>query len=194
MVSVSAGFPRRARLRYPRGMTEGKRRIDRILEPEFLRGVEQRSTNEVRVLRSDCSEEEALLSYERRILHGRLAILRAELDRRAGGGTSSIVDKLPEILADERRQSRGSFPSHDPHLYDRPSRRVSKLVTDDTLANLADHDDDAIRAHTREFEEAEREVSAQRRSVLDVLDALNRELARRYQSGEADPNDVLTGR
>ncbi len=43
----------------------------------------------------------------------------------------------------------------------------------------------------RDLEEAEREVSTLRSEIFKVQDVLNSEIARRYQSGEADPSDVL---
>lgn len=173
-------------------MTQNKRRIDRILEGEYLVDLGGRSIEDIRIMKSDISEEEALVSYERRMLHGRLAILRAELTRRAGGGEgASIVEMLPQILADENHQNRGSFPMGDPSLPDNPTRRVSKLVSDDTLANLAQLTDAQVQHHIDELEAAERETSSVRASVLHVLDELNREIARRYASGEVDPGDAL---
>lgn len=179
-------------------MTEKKRRLDRILAAEYLADVSARSTAEVRTMRAETQEEEALLSYERRMLHGRLAILKKELERRANGGDAgSLLELLPSILSDQdqRGPSRGSFPGADPNLdFAHPHRRVTKLVSDDTIANLPALDEAEIRRIVVELEAAEQEVSAVRRPLLDVLDALNKELARRYQSGEADPSDVLTGR
>lgn len=173
-------------------MTQGQRRIDRIQDPEFLRELPSQTIERIRMMKSDVTEEESLVSYERRLLHGRLAILRAELERRAGGADArSIVDMLPEILADERHVSRGSFPGDDPAIPDHPSRRVTKLVSDDTLANLSTLSDDQIRAHVDELEAAERETSTTRTSIQRVLDELNREIARRYASGEVDPGDAL---
>jgi hypothetical protein len=178
-------------------VTENKRRLDHILAAEYLADLSARSTAEVRTMRAETQEEEALLSYERRMLHGRLAILKKELERRANGGdVGSLVDLLPSILSDQdqRGPSRGSFPGADPNLdFAHPHRRVTKLVSDDTIANLPALDETEIRRIIGELEAAEHDVSGQRRPLLDVLDALNKELARRYQSGEADPSDVLTG-
>lgn len=173
-------------------MADYTRRIDRILEADFLRDVQSRPITEIRLMKSDCAEEEKSLSYERSLLHSRLKLLRAELDRRAEGVTSSLVDSLPGILADERRASRGAFPGGDPFIPDKPSRRVSKLVSDDTLLKLPTMPEDEIKAHIDEMVAVEREVSDTRARVHGVLDALNHELARRYQSGEADPGDVLS--
>jgi len=179
-------------------VTENKRRLDHILAAGYLTDLPARSTGEVRTMRAETQEEEALLSYERRMLHGRLAILKKELERRANGvDAGSLLELLPSILSDQdqRGPSRGSFPGADPNLdFAHPHRRVTKLVSDDTIANLPALDEAEIRRIVSELEAAEREVSAVRRPLLDVLDALNKELARRYQSGEADPSDVLTGR
>ena len=178
-------------------MTEKKRRLDHILAPEYLVDIRARSTDEVRAMRAETREEEALLSYERRMLHGRLAILNKELERRARGeDAGTLLELLPSILSggDQRGPSRGSLPLTDPNLdFAHPHRRVTKLVSDDTIANLPSLGEDEIRRIIGELEGAEREVSAQRRPLLDVLDSLNEELARRYQTGEADPSDVLTG-
>ena len=179
-------------------MPENKRRLDHILAADYLADLSARSTADVRTMRAETQEEEALLSYERRMLHGRLAILKKELERRANGGdVGSLVDLLPSILSDQdqRGPSRGSFPGADPNFdFGHPHRRVTKLVSDDTIANLPALDEAEVRRIIGELESAEHDVSTQRRPLLDVLDALNKELARRYQSGEADPSDVLTGR
>lgn len=179
-------------------MTGNKRRLDHILAADYLADISARSTGDVRTMRAETQEEEALLSYERRMLHGRLAILKKELERRANGGDAgSLLELLPSILSDQdqRGPSRGSFPGADPNLdFAHPHRRVTKLVSDDTIANLPALDEAEIRRIVGELETAEHDVSATRRPLLDVLDALNKELARRYQTGEADPSDVLTGR
>ena len=178
-------------------MPQNKRRLDHILDAGYLADLRSRSTDEVRSMRAETREEEALLSYERRMLHGRLAILTKELERRARGeDAGTLLELLPSILSgdEQRGPSRGSLPLNDPNLdFAHPHRRVTKLVSDDTIANLPSLDEAEIRRIIGELEGAEHEVSAQRRPLLDVLDSLNEELARRYQTGEADPSDVLAG-
>jgi hypothetical protein len=173
-------------------VTEGNRRIDRILDPGYLSGLTERALPDVRKQRADVEEEEALLSYERRLLQGRIDILKAERDRRSGNG-GSIIDRLPQILADESTPSRGSIPRNDPPSLDNPRRRVEKLVSDDTLLQMRDLPDERLEEITTTLGQAEHEVSEQRRKVLSVLDALTAEIGRRYQSGEANPEDVLAG-
>lgn len=176
-------------------MAQAKRRLDRILDPTFLDGLSGLATAEVRALRIEAAEEEADLSYERRMLHGRIAIIQGELARRAGsGGEGSLIDRLTAILTDDRVPSRGAFPQPAPKLdYETPRRKVSKLLSDDTLMRLPDLAEDEVRTRLAAIEEAEAEISTTRRTVQVVLDALTAELAARYRSGEADPGDALTG-
>lgn len=171
----------------------GKRRIDRILANDFLAGLSSKPMADVRVMRADSEEEEASLSYERRLLQGRIDILEAELDRRSGGG-ASLMELLPQILADDVSSSRGAYPRRDPAPpADRPKRRVERLISDDTLTNLSELSDDDVRGAIDTLREAERDVSESRRRVQHVLDRIQAEIARRYKSGEADPADILVG-
>lgn len=171
----------------------GKRRIDRITAEEYLQGVAERPIDALRTMRDECLEEETVLSFERRLLQGRMDILRAELERR-GGKEGSLIDRLPAILAaDERPASRGGFPGKDPVLdFDVPKRRVEQLISDGTLANLAALSVDDVERIVTTLVEAEREVSESRRTVQRVLDSLSAEIGRRYKTGEADPADLLT--
>lgn len=159
----------------------GNRRIDRILDPGFLEGLEEAPLETVRDKRDETSEEEAVLSYERSLIHSRLRLLKAEQERRSSGGPpSSIIDRLPEILADSNVQHRGSFPNLEaPPISDQPRRRVEKLVTDDTLARLPDLEDEEISATVTALEAAEREVSESRKGVHRVLDRIITEIGRR---------------
>jgi hypothetical protein len=163
-------------------VTPRNRRIDRILDPAYLEGLADAPLERLRAMRDECSEEEAVLSYERRLLHARLDMLAAEAARRADGGSPrAILDRLPSILAGEGPPGhRGAFPRlAPPPLFDPPRRRVERLVSDDTLARLPDLSDEELHRVRRTLEEAEREVSAARRAVQRVLDRVAEELARR---------------
>ena len=59
--------------------------------------------SEVRRLRREAEQEEVNLSYTRRLLQGRLDIVRRELQRRAEHDGRSLVDLLPEILSEKGR-------------------------------------------------------------------------------------------
>jgi hypothetical protein len=80
----------------------GQRRIDRVLDPGFTEGVDRLALPELRARREEA--EEADVSYLRRLLQGRLDILRAELVRRSAGGdqdVAGLLAGLPKILTDD---------------------------------------------------------------------------------------------
>ena len=163
-------------------MAQGKRRSDRILDPSYLEGIEQLDEEHLRALRDEAEQEENVLSYERRLLHARLDIIRAEIKRReAGDPPKSLIDRLPEILTGGEQQThRGSFPNLDPpEIFDPPRRRIEKLVTDDTLVRLPDLSDEEVRTILADLEGIEGEISESRRAIQDVLDRLIEELGRR---------------
>ena len=159
----------------------GNRRIDRILDPSYIEGLGDLSTEELRAKREECEEEEFVFSYERRLLHARMDLLEAERKRRAAGDPPrSLIERLPQILADEDRTHRGAFPNLEPPpIFENPRRRVEKLISDDVLTRLTDLPDDEIAAVTATLKEAERDVSDSRRAVQAVIDRIVEELARR---------------
>src|SRR5687767_15988323 len=62
---------------------EHRRRVDTMLEPEFLDGLAQRSMEDVRALHEECLTVETEVSFVRRLAQARIDIVEAELDRRA---------------------------------------------------------------------------------------------------------------
>ena len=84
-------------------MGEHRRRIDKVLDPEFLVDLPEWPLEELRRRQAECLEIETEVSYVRRMTQARIDILEAELDRRASGGSvGDLIAALPEILADER--------------------------------------------------------------------------------------------
>ena len=119
-------------------LSGGNRRIDRVLSDGYLDGLTELPLAEVRELRNEAEQEEADLSYVRRLLQGRVDIIRAELARRRGefGESESIIDQLPNILADDRGAARG-LGRHtviEPSRVDEHRRLVERLVADSDLS------------------------------------------------------------
>jgi hypothetical protein len=164
----------------------GKRRIDRILDPSFLDGLVDAPLETLREKRDDCAEEESVLSYERSLIHTRLRLLKDEQEiRTSGKPRQSIVDRLPQILADDEVKHRGSFPSLEaPPIYDNPRRRVEKLVNDATLTRLPELSDAEIGAALSALDAAELEVSENRKAVHAVLDRCIEEIGRRKAAAD----------
>jgi hypothetical protein len=169
-----------------------RRRIDRVTAPDFLDELEGRQPNEVRAMRDDCQAEEARLSYERRVLQGKLDILRAEASRRQTGQDGGLVDALPSILADEPAPSRGvrSTPVYEPDADEQ--RRGMEAELEGVVARAPDMSDDELAETTDKLVAWEREVSDVRAEVLRRLDTLQEELIRRYRAGGMALDEILS--
>lgn len=175
------------------GLSEGKRRIDRISKPEFVEGLEELDLAELRERRDGCREELEHLSMLRRYVQGRAEILKGELDRRSGGGNGSLLDNLAEILASDERSGStsrgGAIRLHVPDdemLLAR--RRVERLVAESGLTDPTSLSDADIEQGVAELAVEERAVSSDRAEVIRVLDLLQDELKRRFKE---DPASVL---
>jgi len=174
-------------------MVQGNRRIDRVLAEEFVSALDKIPLDELRERRRDAEQEETDLSYLRRLLQGRLDILRAELARRNGEETD-LVSALPRILADEHTGGPHGLGRHiaaEPSRADAHRRHVEALVADVDLSNPAAHDDASLRRVLEVLEAEEHKVSESRRQVQHAMDQLTAEVTRRYREGDADPSDLL---
>jgi hypothetical protein len=180
-------------------MSEQKRRlVERVSEPEYVAGLEDKRLEDLRAMRDECREGENELSFERRLCQARIDILSAELERRAGGsGSEDLLDKLPQILATESAATRGDhIPDRAPDFsvprsVDVPRRRVEEIVGEQTLARLPNLSSEEIRSIISSLADHESHVSARRRKVQEVLDSIQAEIVRRFVSGEADPTAAL---
>lgn len=166
-----------------------RRRIDRITAPDYLDGIETRDAAELRAMRDDCGEEESRFSYNRRLIQGRIDIIGAELERRAGNSSESLIDALPRILADDPGPRSGAGNARNSPVYEPGEvgrRSDDRLAADALLSRLPDLTDTELQAELEELREEERRISELRRAVQDRFDALQAELIRRYRDGGVD--------
>ncbi|MBP2339647.1 hypothetical protein JOF41_005825 [Saccharothrix coeruleofusca] len=171
----------------------GRRRIDRVLAPDYTDGIERLPLAAVRALRDEAAQEETDLSYLRRLLHARIDILRAERQRRAEGG-SAVVDQLATILASNAvgpATGRGRYQIQEPSRADAHQRHVEALVADVDLSDVGALSDGKLDLALRTFVSEEASVSGRRREVQAVVDRLNAEIADRYQNGSASVDELL---
>lgn len=171
---------------------QGNRRIDRIRRPDFVAGLEDLPLDELRQRRDDCLAEREYLSFLRRLVQGRAEILKAELERRAGGpGGEPLVERLATILGGEGQgPSRGEavkvgLPEEEMLL---ARRRVERLVSDVAISDPGQLGDERLTQAAALLVEEEHEISQTRTAVIEILDLLQAELKRRYKD---DPTLVL---
>ena len=156
-------------------MTTERRRLDQVLADDFLAGIDMADGAEIERRRLLAREVENELSYYRRIVHGRMDLIRFELRRRSGEEPRSIVEALPQILADPDRppSSKARYvPTDLPPLPDVGRRPIDHLLGDDVLTRLDEIDDEGLRAALEDLDEMERELSRQRKAVQLVVDSL----------------------
>jgi hypothetical protein len=163
-------------------------RIRQILDPEYLAQLDTLALDDLRAMRSRCSEYELTISYDRRMVQARMEILAAERDRRARGGSlDELVADLPRILGAESGRASVSAtrvvgeqtPSIELHW---PDGREA-LIADSTLANLPTLDDAEIESTRARLSDFERELSEIRHELHGVIDRLDKEIASRQVAG-----------
>ncbi|MEN3585393.1 aerial mycelium formation protein [Streptomyces sp. ZYX-F-203] len=168
------------------------------------------SLPELRGLRREARREEADLSYLRRLLQGRIDILRAELDRRGRGPgpdpappgaravepdrtETAVVDRLAEILTDGPARYRSSAR----HVTlgtprGEECRRMADEVFDEVgLSDLTALTGPELTSAMARLVRFEQQVSQRRRRVQGAADEWSAEIARRYRDGEARVEDLL---
>ena len=173
----------------------GRRRIDRVLAPDYVQDLTTLPLAEVRSRRDDAAQEETDLSYLRRLLHGRIDIVKAEQQRRREGGSSSVVERLVEILADNvvgpTPSGSGRHQTLEPSRAEAHRRHVEALVSDTDLSNVGSLPDERLDLALHTYAAEEKSVSERRREVQKVVDALNNEIGARYKAGSASVDTLL---
>jgi hypothetical protein len=178
--------------------THSRRRIDRVTDPDFLAGLGGRGVQELREMRDDCREEEAHLSFARKILQARLDIIRTVVARRGEGwNAEDLLEGLPEILADVAQPTTLGqthvAPVTEPRGTTTGGRRTADwLILDASLGRVPDLDDEQLLELVDRLSAEERRVSDLRRVVLDHLDALQAELVRRYATEAGAMSGVVS--
>jgi hypothetical protein len=168
--------------------------VDELLDPSFLDSAVRQPMGEIRRLRRQAEQEEVNLSYTRRVLQGRLDIVRRELQRRAEHDGRSLVDLLPEILAEKGRGPAHGLGRHQtvqPHAPEEYESWVNSLTKGVDMSAIAELPDATLDRAARALGAAEKGLSERRRGVQQVMDALAAELGRRYRDGEADVAALL---
>ncbi|MFI0241934.1 ABC transporter substrate-binding protein [Streptomyces sp. NPDC016845] len=147
---------------------------------------------ELRRVRRDSQQDEADLSYVRRLLQGRIDILRAELGRRRDPETP-VVDRLSEILRDQPTRQRSSarhVTLGTPHS-EEFRRLAADMLSEVELSDLAARTDDELHTAMGRLTRYEQQVSRRRQHLQHTADNCSTEIARRYREGEAQVDDLL---
>ncbi|WP_329117964.1 RsiG family protein [Streptomyces sp. NBC_01353] len=147
---------------------------------------------ELRTLRREAQGDEADLSYVRRMLQGRIDILRAELARRTDP-EAPVLDRLSEILADapSRLRTSARHVTLSTPRSEEYRRLATEMLSEVELSDLGARTDDELHAAMGRLAGYEQQVSRQRQQLQRTADDCSAEIARRYREGEAQVDDLL---
>ncbi|MFE9626541.1 aerial mycelium formation protein [Streptomyces sp. NPDC006527] len=156
------------------------------------------SLPELRTLRRDAQRDEADLSYVRRLLQGRIDILRAELARRGSAAVpepaeESVVARLSEILTDAPARHRSSarhVTLGTPHN-EEYRRLAADMLAEVELSDLAARTGPELHEAMARLVGYEQQVSRRRQRLQKTADDCGAEVTRRYREGEAQVDDLL---
>lgn len=155
---------------------------------------------ELRELRRAAQQDEADLSYVRRLLQGRIDILRAEIARRgephaqAPEPEATVMDRLAEILRDAPARHRSSarhVTLGTPHG-EEYRLLATEMLAEVELSDLAARTDDELHTAMGRLVRYEQQVSRRRQRLQRTTDECSAEIARRYRVGEAQVDDLLS--
>ena len=175
-------------------MSDNRRRIDQILDEDFVADLGSLSIDVLRDRRRISDEVENELSYYRRMLHGRMDLLLFELQRRRGEEKRSLLEALPEILSDSAsdylprgRPTKVTIPD----LPDHRRRRIDEVLEADFLTRIALVEESDLLEIQLALVETEGDISTQRHAVQGVFDLVGAELTKRYKEGLANFDELL---
>lgn len=174
-------------------MAGGRRRVDHVLAPDFLDGIGTAELSVLRAKRREAEQEEVDLSYVRRMLQGRIDIIRSELESRGGSEQVDVVERLIRALGGEQRSTRGlgRHLSLEPTRVAETRRAVEQVIADARLSDVTARTESELQEGLARLMDFERQVSDVRRRVQDVLGVLGEELSRRYRDGSASVDALL---
>ena len=171
-------------------MTDRRRRIDLVLEPEYLENLQSVDLDELKQRRHTAEDVEAQVSYYRRLIHGRMDLLNFEMRRRRGEERRTLIEALPEILANEMMMGREPSPRYIETMPPLPSttgrRLIDKIMDDGVLTQLPDLTDDEVSEAIDRLSEVESHLSNQRKQLHTVIDAIQLEIVSRYRSQQGE--------
>lgn len=177
-------------------------RLNRVLADGFIDGLDALSTDEIRARRADAQAEEEAVSYVRRLLQGRLDILRAELIRRTDEGSAEaagLLGRLATVLSDDAVVHRDQLGARATRLrvpegIDGYTERLDAVLDASALEELEGRTVETLQAFIDRLTDHEHELSEIRQQLFVRIDALRSELASRYKDGRAVIGDLLAER
>ena len=172
--------------------------LAQVLAPDYLSGLDTLSMDDLRARKAECQRLETTVSLNRRVVQGRIDIVGAVLESRQGGGepadVTSLVERLGDILSERTRTpgvgrlSQLLAPSEE----DFDTSEVDEVLPAGRLDTLTESSDDELQALLDALVALDHDISARRQELFERIDTLHDELVRRYKTGEATVDSLLS--
>lgn len=170
-------------------MEQHRRRLDQVLDPDYVADLDDRSLEELRALRSVAVDVENELSYYRRLLYGRKDLVEFEMRRRSGDEDRTLIESLVDILTDPSpkdggEEGRGTrrIVTDLPPLPDVGKRDIDDVIGDGVLTRLDEAGEEELQASIDAYEKMAKEINEQRRAAQRVIDHLGDVIAERFRA------------
>jgi hypothetical protein len=162
---------------------------------EWVSDIGSMGDAELKSLIGELASEEQEISYGRRILHGKIDLLRAELVNRlrakhdAGEETITNADvaKLTDLIT---ATEGGGGPEG---ILSEGSSPTATKAESEPFPDLGSLGDDGLKALIRTLSDEEREISYQRRILHGKIDILRAELVNRVRTQREEGQATITG-
>lgn len=180
-------------------MSASDAELARIFAPDYLKGLRQRSLEDVRAMRAECQEAETVVSYVRRVAQGRLDVVHDFLDHRAAGDgdaqLDAVVDNLSSIIGSgpPRPSGNGRLPSRmSPDLeIGNLTAEIDEVLDGARIGELPTMTEQELQVVAGRLTAIEARISDERRALHERIDALQAEIVSRYKTGEATVDGLL---
>lgn len=175
--------------------------LDRLFAPDYLQGLNDRSLEELRAMRTELNRAETAVSYLRRVAQGRIDVVQSILGGAAAkdGDLTGVVEDLASIIGGgpPRPSGPGRLPAQlapDMETVDDEelTAELDVVLGPGHLAELATMDPARLRSISEELVALETRISAQRKALHERIDAVQGEIVSRYKSGDVSPDGLLT--
>lgn len=185
--------------RYDRTVTTPDKELERLFASDYLDGIETRSLDEVRAMRTECQEAETVVSYLRRVVQGRLDVVHSFLDHhhtgQSVGDLDAVVEDLSSIIGSgpARPQGYGRLPSQMSPDMERAdlTSEIDEVLDAGGIGKLPTMTEDELRSTAERLTVIETRISDQRRTLHERIDALQAQIVSRYKTGEATVDRLL---
>jgi len=174
--------------------------LERVTAAGYLDGLNDMSTDEVRAMRADCQALENTASFVRRFVQGRLDLVIAALAQQSGGEIPTLTEVVVGPGATtapgtaDRQLPRPTTPFEPDPTSEAWVAQLDDILSPTDLGALPAMAAGDLSSMFDQLTAYEQGVSAERRTLHQIIDTLQAEIVRRYRSGETSIDALLTSR